>query len=70
MQTIVVDPNTMICPHFANILYSSSLNKVFKGGRGSTKSSVISLQLVMDFLKDEYANVLIMLLSFSSITFS
>ncbi|WP_271900785.1 PBSX family phage terminase large subunit [Limosilactobacillus reuteri] len=60
MQTIVVDPNTMICPHFANILYSSSLNKVFKGGRGSTKSSVISLQLVMDFLKDEYANVLIM----------
>lgn len=60
MQTIVVDPNTMICPHFANILYSSALNKVFKGGRGSTKSSVISLQLVMDFLKDEYANVLIM----------
>lgn len=60
MQTIVVDPNTMICPHFANILYSSSLNKVFKGGRGSTKSSVISLQLVMDFLQDPQANVLIM----------
>ncbi len=50
----------MICPHFDRVLFSRCLNKVLKGGRGSTKSSVISLQLVMDFLQDPQANVLIM----------
>lgn len=50
----------MICPHFDRVLFSHCLNKVLKGGRGSTKSSVISLQLVMDFLQDPQANVLIM----------
>lgn len=50
----------MICPHFDRVLFSHCLNKVLKGGRGSTKSSVISLQLVMDFLQDSQANVLIM----------
>lgn len=59
-KQLTVDVNAMICPHFDRVLFEGALNKVLKGGRGSTKSSVISLQLVMDFLKDEYANVLIM----------
>lgn len=59
-KQINVDVNAMICPHFDSVLYDHSLNKVLKGGRGSTKSSVISLQLVMDFLKDDNANVLVL----------
>lgn len=59
-KQINVNVNAMICPHFDSILYDHSLNKVLKGGRGSTKSSVISLQLVMDFLKDDNANVLVL----------
>ena len=59
-KQINVDVNAMICPHFDSVLYDHSLNKVLKGGRGSTKSSVISLQLVMDFLKDNNANVLVL----------
>lgn len=57
---INVDVDKEISPHFDKALYSSALNKVFKGGRGSTKSSVISIQLVLDFLSDPLANVLIM----------
>lgn len=60
IKQINVDVNAMICPHFDSVLYDHSLNKVLKGGRGSTKSSVISLQLVMDFLKDNNANVLVL----------
>lgn len=59
-KQINVDVNAMICPHFDSVLYDHSLNKVLKGGRGSTKSSVISLQLVMDFLKDNDANALVL----------
>ena len=59
-KQINVNVNAMICPHFDSVLYDHSLNKVLKGGRGSTKSSVISLQLVMDFLKDNNANVLVL----------
>lgn len=59
-KQINVNVNAMICPHFDSVLYDHSLNKVLKGGRGSTKSSVISLQLVMDFLKDDNANVLVL----------
>lgn len=55
-----VNIDSMICPHFDEVLYSPALNKVLKGGRGSTKSSVISIQLVMDFLQDSQANVLVM----------
>ena len=55
-----VNIDSMICPHFDKVLYSPALNKVLKGGRGSTKSSVISIQLVMDFLQDSQANVLVM----------
>lgn len=60
IKQINIDVNAMICPHFDSVLYDHSLNKVLKGGRGSTKSSVISLQLVMDFLKDDNANVLVL----------
>lgn len=59
-KQITINADNMICPHFDRVLFSHSLNKVLKGGRGSTKSSVISLQLVMDFLQDSHANVLIM----------
>lgn len=59
-KQITINADNMICPHFDRILFSHCLNKVLKGGRGSTKSSVISIQLVMDFLQDSQANVLIM----------
>lgn len=59
-KQITVDVNSMICPHFDSVLFDHSLNKVLKGGRGSTKSSVISLQLVMDFLQNPQGNVLVM----------
>ena len=59
-KQITINADNMICPHFDRILFSHCLNKVLKGGRGSTKSSVISIQLVMDFLQDSEANVLIM----------
>lgn len=59
-KQITINADNMICPHFDRVLFSHCLNKVLKGGRGSTKSSVISLQLVMDFLQDPQANVLIM----------
>ncbi|VDG26356.1 PBSX family phage terminase large subunit [Lactiplantibacillus mudanjiangensis] len=57
---INVDLDAMINPHFDYVLYSDALNKVLEGGRGSTKSSVISLQLVLDFLADDQGNALIM----------
>lgn len=60
MTEITVNANNLINPHFDYVLYSDALNKVLKGGRGSTKSSVISLQLVIDFLDDPEANALIM----------
>ncbi|MYV09854.1 PBSX family phage terminase large subunit [Ligilactobacillus salivarius] len=59
-KQITINADNMICPHFDRVLFSRCLNKVLKGGRGSTKSSVISIQLVMDFLQDSQANVLIM----------
>ena len=59
-KQITINADDMICPHFDRVLFSHCLNKVLKGGRGSTKSSVISIQLVMDFLQDSQANVLIM----------
>lgn len=60
MTVINVDLDKMINPHFDPILFDDVTNKVFKGGRGSTKSSVISIQLVVDFLQDKDANVLVM----------
>ncbi len=60
MTTINVNVDQMINPHFDRALYSNALNKVFEGGRGSTKSSVISLQLLMEFLSDPQGNALIM----------
>lgn len=60
MTVVNVDLNKMINPHFDYVLFSHALNKVLEGGRGSTKSSVISLQLVLDFMRDSKGNALIM----------
>lgn len=57
---IKINLDNMINPHFDYVLYSNALNKVLKGGRGSTKSSVISLRIVIDFLQDSNANALIL----------
>ncbi|KRK94237.1 terminase large subunit phage [Levilactobacillus acidifarinae DSM 19394] len=52
--------DNLINPHFDDVLFSGALNKVLEGGRGSTKSSVISIQLVTDFLMDSHGNALVM----------
>lgn len=57
---INVDVDQLISPHFDKVLFADALNKVLKGGRSSTKSSVISLQIVQDFLADPQSNALIM----------
>ncbi|HIW72641.1 MAG TPA: PBSX family phage terminase large subunit [Candidatus Levilactobacillus faecigallinarum] len=57
---INVNLDNLINPHFDNVLFSDALNKVLEGGRGSTKSSVISIQLVTDFLMDPHGNALVM----------
>ncbi|WP_143463235.1 PBSX family phage terminase large subunit [Levilactobacillus enshiensis] len=59
-MAINVDVDNLINPHFDYVLFSNALNKVLEGGRGSTKSSVISIQLVTDFLMDPKGNALIM----------
>lgn len=61
MTTVIdVDVDAMINPHFNNVLFSKASNKVLEGGRGSTKSSAISLDIVYKFLQDPYANALVM----------
>lgn len=57
---INVNLDRLINPHFDYVLFSNALNKVLEGGRGSTKSSVISIQLVTDFLMDPKGNALVM----------
>lgn len=47
-------------PAFDEILFSEKSHLVLKGGRGSTKSSVISIKLVHDFLADPLANVVVL----------
>lgn len=49
---------TLINPSFDEVLFTDKSYVVLKGGRASTKSSVISLQLVLEFLDDPQANVL------------
>ncbi|HFI0682443.1 TPA: PBSX family phage terminase large subunit [Streptococcus suis] len=50
----------LINPAFDTVLFSSKTHIVCEGGRGSTKSSVISLRLVIDFLQDPQANVVVL----------
>lgn len=47
-------------PAFDEVLFSEKSHLVLKGGRGSTKSSVISIKLVHDFLADPLANVVVL----------
>ncbi|MBR7928463.1 PBSX family phage terminase large subunit [Aerococcaceae bacterium zg-ZUI334] len=50
----------LVNPTFDEVLFSPKTHKVLKGGRGSTKSSVISIQLVCEFLSDDKANVIVL----------
>lgn len=53
----VVRLSTLVAPNFKTFWKNNSYTKILKGGRSSTKSSNISLKLVIDFLDDENANV-------------
>lgn len=50
----------MINPAFDEFLFTHHTNAILKGGRGSTKSSVISIKLVLEFLADKNANVVVL----------
>lgn len=47
-------------PTFYNVWLTDKPNIILKGGRSSTKSSVVSMKLVIDFLKDEDSNVIVL----------
>ncbi|NYS33771.1 PBSX family phage terminase large subunit, partial [Streptococcus danieliae] len=51
---------TLINLAFDETLFTKKSHVVLKGGRGSTKSSVISIKLVNDFLCDPLANVVVL----------
>lgn len=42
----------LINPVFDSVLYTLKSHVVLKGGRASTKSSVVSIDLVNDFIND------------------
>lgn len=50
----------LVNPTFDKVLFSNKPNIILSGGRGSTKSSVISLRLVINFLQDPNANVVVL----------
>lgn len=50
----------LVNPAFDEVLFTSKTNAILKGGRGSTKSSVISIKLVLEFLADKQANVVVL----------
>ena len=56
----VINIANLINPVFDTVLWSQKSHKVLKGGRGSTKSSVISIELVAEFLNDPMANVVVL----------
>lgn len=56
----VIDIADLSSPHFDTIWDADVPNIVLKGGRGSTKSSIISMKLVAEFLEDPQANAIIM----------
>jgi phage terminase large subunit len=55
-----IDLAPMVNPRFRAALLNPARNVALKGGRGSTKSSAISLYLVASFLGDKRANAVIM----------
>lgn len=54
----VVNIIDKINPHFYSVWLSKKSHVILKGGRSSTKSSVISLRLVCDFLNDPDGNII------------
>lgn len=48
----------MINPTFYKVWLAKENHLILKGGRSSTKSSVVSLKLVVEFLKDDQANII------------
>lgn len=56
---LVIDINDLINPSFDDVFDSEIENIALKGGRASTKSSVISLKLVTGFIEDDNANAAI-----------
>lgn len=57
---MTVNLDDLINPHFDAAFFSDALNIALEGGRGSTKSSAISVELVSRFLEDPNGNALIM----------
>lgn len=51
---------TLVNPAFDKVLFTNKPYVVCEGGRGSTKSSVISIRLVLDFLQDDQSNAVIL----------
>jgi phage terminase large subunit len=56
MET-VIRLTDLVAPSFIPFWKDKSYYKILKGGRSSTKSSNISLKLVIDFLQDPNANI-------------
>ena len=50
----------LINPVFDEVLYTLKSHIVLKGGRASTKSSVVSIDLVNDFINDPNGNVVVL----------
>lgn len=58
-EDLVIDISDLINPSFDEVFDSEKGNLALKGGRASTKSSVISLKLVTEFIEDDNANAAI-----------
>lgn len=50
----------LVNPHFYEVFTTDKPNIALKGGRASTKSSVISIKLLLDFLSDPEGNVVVL----------
>jgi phage terminase large subunit len=57
---VVLNIAKLINPVFDPVLYTSKSHIILKGGRGSTKSSVVSIKAVVEFLNDKDANVVVL----------
>lgn len=57
---LVININDLINPSFDDVFDSGVENIALKGGRASTKSSVVSLKLVTEFIEDDNANAVIL----------
>lgn len=56
---LVIDISDLINPAFDDVFDSDIGNIALKGGRASTKSSVVSLKIVTEFIEDDNANAVI-----------